>query len=72
MTYTATKTSLIVMQIMHFLSVENSCTASHYEFTLQQKIGLVGLRMSHKKQWSTKGLMAGIQLVSQWEELYMR
>lgn len=27
------------MQIKHFLNVENSYTASHYEITLQQKIG---------------------------------
>ena len=31
--------SVIVMQIKHFLNVENSYTASHYEITLQQKIG---------------------------------
>lgn len=27
------------MQIKHFVNVENSYTASHYEITLQQKIG---------------------------------
>lgn len=27
------------MQIKHFLNVQNSYTASHYEITLQQKIG---------------------------------
>lgn len=44
---------LIVMQIMHFLNVENSHTASHYEITLQQKIGwlenVIQKALAHKK-----------------------
>lgn len=59
------------MQLMHLLNVENSYTATHSEITLQQKIlGLVDViqkALVHKR-----GLMGGIQLVSQWEELYMR
>lgn len=59
------------MQLMHLLNVENNYTATHSEITLQQKIlGLVDViqkALVHKR-----GLMVGIQLVSQWEELYMR
>lgn len=58
------------MQIKHFVNVENGYTASHYEITLQQKIGW--LENVIQKGWCTKGLMAGIQLESQWREVYMR
>lgn len=61
MTSIATEKSYCHANKAFFLNVENSYTASHYEITLQQKIGWLENVIQKKNRWCTKGLMAGIQ-----------